>query len=56
MNFDLTSALLDLVSTYASIMIMLGQVDDRRYDVHVCVYCIAGNIGGELYLADMPTA
>jgi NCK-associated protein 1 len=30
MNFDLTSALLDLVSTYASIMIMLGQVDDRR--------------------------
>lgn len=30
LNFDLTKGLLDLVSTYASIMILLGQVDERR--------------------------
>ncbi len=30
LNFDLTRSLLDLVSMYASIMILLGQVDDRR--------------------------
>ena len=35
MNFDLTRALLDLVSTYTSIMIMLSQVEDRRY-AHLC--------------------
>ena len=35
MNFDLTRALLDLVSTYTSIMMMLSQVEDRRY-VHLC--------------------
>jgi NCK-associated protein 1 len=29
-NFDLTSALLELLATYASIMILLSQVDDRR--------------------------
>ncbi|CAI8006773.1 Nck-associated protein 1-like, partial [Geodia barretti] len=29
-NVDLTSSLLELVATYASIMILLSQVDDRR--------------------------
>ena len=30
MNFDLTHSLLDLVAMYASIMILFGQIDDRK--------------------------
>ncbi len=30
LNYDLTRSLLDLVVLYASIMILMGQVDDRR--------------------------
>lgn len=30
LNFDLTRSLLELVSMYASIMILLGQVEDRK--------------------------
>ena len=30
LNFDLTKGLLDLVTIYASMMIMLGQIDDRK--------------------------
>ena len=31
MNFDLTRSLLDLIATYTSIMVLLSQVDDRRW-------------------------
>ena len=30
LNFDLTKGLLDLVTVYVSIMILLGQVDDKK--------------------------
>lgn len=30
LNFDLTKGLLDVVCIYASMMILLGQIDDRK--------------------------
>ena len=30
MNFDLTKNLLELVANYASMMILLGQIEDRK--------------------------
>jgi NCK-associated protein 1 len=30
LNFDLTKAYLDLVSTYVSLMILLSRVEDRK--------------------------